>query len=244
MKVLNGILYLLKVGHEVADPTKAMIEIAQDARRFNISMIEVEPNFGQGMWVAAFQPILEKTWKGGATVQESEWAKGQKETRIIDTLEPVLTQHRMVVAESFLREDAATEDRNYAFLYQLTHITRDRGALTHDDRVDAVAGAVAHFQRAMMMDVDQAAKAMRDEEMGGDRGLPRKLQSADLSRHAGQWGPGAHLVEPARLERSLTGTSAFFPRTSPRCLISPGTPHGGNKLGVFISFGLDHPKET
>jgi hypothetical protein len=68
MKVLNGILYLLKVGHEVADPTKAMIEIAQDARHFNISMIEVEPNFGQGMWVAAFQPILEKTWKGGATV--------------------------------------------------------------------------------------------------------------------------------------------------------------------------------
>jgi hypothetical protein len=39
------------------------------------------------------------------------------------------------------------------------------GALTHDDRIDAVAGAVAHFQRAMMMDVDQAAKAMRDEEM-------------------------------------------------------------------------------
>jgi len=31
--------------------------------------------------------------------------------------------------------------------------------------VDAVAGAVAHFQRAMMMDVDQAAKAMRDEEI-------------------------------------------------------------------------------
>jgi hypothetical protein len=35
----------------------------------------------------------------------------------------------------------------------------NRGGLTHDDRVDAVAGAVAHFQRAMMMDVDQAAKA-------------------------------------------------------------------------------------
>jgi hypothetical protein len=60
-----------------------------------ISFIEVEPNFGQGMWVAAFQPILTKIWaKGGATVQESEWAKGQKETRIIDTLEPVLTQRR------------------------------------------------------------------------------------------------------------------------------------------------------
>jgi hypothetical protein len=32
-------------------------------------------------------------------------------------------------------------------------------------RLNAVAAAVAHFQRAMMMDVDQAAKAMRDEEM-------------------------------------------------------------------------------
>jgi hypothetical protein len=31
--------------------------------------------------------------------------------------------------------------------------------------LDAVAGAVAHFQRAMMMDVDQAAKAMLDGEM-------------------------------------------------------------------------------
>ena len=28
------------------------------------------------LWVAAFQPILEKTWKGGATVLESKWAKG------------------------------------------------------------------------------------------------------------------------------------------------------------------------
>jgi hypothetical protein len=37
----------------------------------------------------------------------------------------------------------------------------------------------------MMMDVDQAAQAMRDEEDGaGDRGLHRKLQSADPSRHA------------------------------------------------------------
>jgi hypothetical protein len=79
MKNLNGILYLLKVGAEVADPTKAMVEIATDARRYGVHMIEVESNFGQGMWVAAFQPILAKIWaKAGATVQESEWAKGQK----------------------------------------------------------------------------------------------------------------------------------------------------------------------
>jgi hypothetical protein len=35
----------------------------------------------------------------------------------------------------------------------------------HDDRVDAVAGAVTHFQRAMMMDLDEAAKAMKEAEI-------------------------------------------------------------------------------
>lgn len=166
MGCLNGVLYLLRIGSVVGDPTQAMREIAMDARRFQVPMIEVEPNFGQGMWVAAFQPILMQLWpRGGATVQESEWAKGQKETRIIDTIEPVLTQHRLVVAESYLRHDVETADRNYSFVYQLTHITRDRGALAHDDRIDAVAGAVAHFQRAMSMDVNQAAKAMKETEM-------------------------------------------------------------------------------
>jgi hypothetical protein len=36
------------------------------------------------------------------------------------------------------------------------------------DRLDAVAGAVAHFQRALMMEVDQAAKAMREEEINAE----------------------------------------------------------------------------
>ena len=34
-----------------------------------------------------------------------------------------------------------------------------------DDGNGAAAGAVTHFQRAMMMDVDQSAKAMKDAEI-------------------------------------------------------------------------------
>jgi hypothetical protein len=80
----------------------------------------------------------------------------------------------------------------------------NRGSLTHDDRLDAVAGAVAHFQRAMMMDVDQAAKAMRDEEMlteiedfieGFNQPTYRGM------RHAGQWGPGCYVVLRPRVVR-------------------------------------------
>jgi hypothetical protein len=112
----------------------------------------------------------------------------------------------MVIAESFLREDAATEDRDNAFLHQLTHMTRDRGALTHDDRVNAVADAVAHFQRAKMMDVDQGAKAVRDEEMLAEiEDFLEGFNPADLSRHEGQWDPRGYVVIRARLEWTVKG---------------------------------------
>jgi len=53
-----------------------------------------------------------------------------------------------------------------------------------------------------MIDIDQAAKAMRDEEMLAEiEDFIRRLQPAHLPRHEGQRGPGAYLVEPARVVR-------------------------------------------
>lgn len=167
MASLGGTLFLLHVGGYAGDPAEAMVKIAQDAKRFDVNLIEVEPNYGQGMWVTAFQPILSEVWPGGCTVQESVWAKGQKEVRIIDTLEPVLTQHRLVIDESVVRYEASRKGEEYVFslLYQLTHITRDRGSLKHDDRLDAVAGAVAHFMRAMAQDSKENRQAYIDQRM-------------------------------------------------------------------------------
>lgn len=153
---LNGLIYVIDIQGEVGDPTTAMSRIALDCKKHNVREVLVEPNYGQGMWVAAFQPILERVYPGRCTVEESEWAKGQKETRIIDTLEPVMTSHRLVVNESVLKTDSKSDDRVYSFMYQLTHITRDRGCLSHDDRLDTVAGGVAHFLRSISMDVDKA----------------------------------------------------------------------------------------
>jgi hypothetical protein len=163
--VLNGLMYVLHVAGYAADPAEAMTRIALDARKYDVQTVEVEPNFGQGMWVTAFQPILSKIWPGGCTVKESEWAKGQKEARIIDTLEPVMAHHRLVFDEDMVRRESKCEDHRYSLLYQLTHITRDRGSLRHDDRLDALAGAVAHFQRSMAMDVHEAAKGVLDDRM-------------------------------------------------------------------------------
>jgi hypothetical protein len=60
---------------------------------------------------------------------------------------------------------------------------------------------VAHFQRAMMMDIDQAAKAMRDEEMLAE--IEDFLEGFNQPTYRGMrinGGPDADLVEPARYE--------------------------------------------
>ena len=194
VKSLAGMLFLIHVDGFAGDPAEAMKRIAIDAKKYAANVVEVEPNYGQGMWVTAFQPILMKVWHdsahiimgedmkrvsalqkrneahgrmSGCTIQESEWSKGQKETRIIDTLEPVMTAHRLVVDEELIRADVrkdGVEAEKYSLMRQLTHITRERGSLPHEDRLEAVAGAVQHFLGAMAMDTAEAAKGMMDQE--------------------------------------------------------------------------------
>ena len=80
----------------------------------------------------------------------------QKEVRIIDTLEPVLNQHRLVVPLGLIQRDLRDVEREhtrpYSLFYQLTHLTKDKGSLRHDDRLDALAGAVAYWVESMGRD--------------------------------------------------------------------------------------------
>jgi hypothetical protein len=50
----------------------------------------------------------------------------------------------------------------YRLFYQMTRITRDRGALKHDARLDALAGAVAHWTEFMNRDSEKAHLAHKD----------------------------------------------------------------------------------
>lgn len=165
IKALHGVLYLCDVGGERGDVNTSMLKIALKAKEHKVGVIQVEPNYGGPIWISAFLPILQKVWPGGCSVEEAEWSNTQKEQRIIDTLEPVMSRHRMVIDEDLVRRESQMqgEDLVYSFLYQLTHITRDRGSLHRDDRLDAVAGAVAYLQQHVQQDVDEAAKALEQE---------------------------------------------------------------------------------
>lgn len=165
MGTLGGHYYLLHLGAVKGDPEQAFYQIAQDAKRFGVSVIEVEPNYGQGIWTEAMKPVLRQVWPAGCSVVEGDWAKGQKELRIIDTLEPVLSTHRLVIDESLVRQDTKQDDPVYSLMYQLTHVTKDRGSLKHDDRLDCVAAAVAKLMKVVAQSPEDHWKAHHDQLM-------------------------------------------------------------------------------
>lgn len=160
IKELNGVFYLCKVGGFNGPVDEAMRMIALDAKAYKVNQILVEPNYGGVMWITAFNPILSQIWPNGCSVMEAEWVNTMKEARIIGTIEPVVNHHRLVIDESVAQDDQ--------WCYQYTHIANERNCLRHDDRIDSTAGALAYMVRAMGMDVDQAAKAIRDAEFDAE----------------------------------------------------------------------------
>ena len=98
-------------------------------------------------------------------------ANVRKEDRIIDSLEPVLNQHRLVVDRAVIdwdytsNKDSAPESRLlYMLFYQMSRMCRQKGAVKHDDRLDCLAQGVKWFTDALSISaLDQIAMRKQDE---------------------------------------------------------------------------------
>lgn len=133
------------------------------ALKHGVNDIDVEKNFGFGAFSASWRPILMRVYKAAGKDNcppiEDVWESGQKELRIIDTLEPVMARHRLIVHEDILSYDVESTAKypfdkrdSYKLLHQMTKITRDKGALIHDDSIDAVAGSVRKWAERLAVD--------------------------------------------------------------------------------------------
>lgn len=160
---LNGYIYLMETGgFRGGYEDKTLEELAKVAKRWNVNEVLVEGNFGDGMFLKILSPVLNRIHQCALTETKST---GQKEMRIADTLEPVMGAHRIVVMESAIQKDYQTarnidgaHDIKYSMFYQLTRLTRERGALAHDDRLDAFAIGVAYFVEQLERDSKSGAE--------------------------------------------------------------------------------------
>ena len=167
---LNGIIYL----HEVfatkdGYSDKTLLTILKKCKKYGVSTLLIESNFGDGIVSELFRKHCQTT-KTNINIEETR-ANVRKEDRIIDALEPVFNQHRLVVDPAVIEwdyasnADEASENRHqYMLAYQISRMCREKGAVRHDDRIDSLAQGVKWFTDALALSAEVEIQDRKDNE--------------------------------------------------------------------------------
>jgi len=166
----NGFLYLHEMrAYRDGYSDKTLLDILKGCKKYDVTKLVIETNFGDGIVAELFRKHLQQT-KQAIDIEEVR-ANVRKEDRIIDTLEPVLNQHRLVVNRSVVEWDynsnkeAAPEERLlYMLFYQMSRMCREKGAVKHDDRLDCLAQGVKYFTDALAISAQEEIKLRKREE--------------------------------------------------------------------------------
>jgi hypothetical protein len=182
LKYLHGNLFLMAVGGYIDGyGEETLMGLAGTALRYGVNDIIIEENYGGGMFDRLLQPYLVRVFglanenKLGAVGRIDEewngWSSTQKELRIINTMLPVVQNHRLIVDRSVIEQDLKQQHDGplYSFVHQYTRIMREKDSLKHDDRLEAVSMGIAYFTEKMNRDqrrshVDHKNKLL-DEEL-------------------------------------------------------------------------------
>ena len=166
----NGYLFLHEMrAYRDGYSDNTLLNILRGCRKYNVTKLVIETNFGDGIVGELFKKHLQMT--GQAIDVEEVRANVRKEDRIIDALEPIMNQHRLIVDKKVIEwdyasnKDEAPEKRlMYMLFYQMGRMCREKGAIKHDDRLDCLAQGVKYFTDAMSISAHEAIKTRKREE--------------------------------------------------------------------------------
>ena len=168
VKMLNGNLFVSDAGGLVGGYDDRVLErLSKLARDHKVNTIICEENFGGGMFAELLKPVLSKYHP--CQIENIRNNK-TKEFRIIDTLEPVMNSHRLIIDRKVVEKDyrantneAPERKLKLQLFYQMSRITRHKGSLVHDDILDALSGAVSYWTDYMSADEDRNIRSRKDE---------------------------------------------------------------------------------
>lgn len=183
VKNRGGTLYVPECGGLDGGYGEATLtKLCEIAKLHKVNVVLIESNFGDGMFNELLTPYMRDIYP--CTMEEVRHSK-QKELRIIDTLEPVMNQHKLVIDPKVIQSDydsvqkyPVEQQAKYMLMYQMTRLTKERGSLAHDDRLDALAMGVAYWTEQMAADVDLMMRERRDEMMQDE--LNRFMDGANM----------------------------------------------------------------
>ena len=170
VKMLNGFLYVTAAGGIKGGYQEDTLKfLSVTAKKHKVNSIVIESNFGDGMFCELLKPVLHKIHS--CRIDEVRH-NTQKEKRIIDTLEPVMSGHRLVIDPQVIQDDFESTQSypkdhalRYQLIYQLSRITRDRGSITNDDRLDALSMAVGYWAEQMAQDVELKMQDHKEQKL-------------------------------------------------------------------------------
>lgn len=174
-----GLLGRVFVGHQGASTeghtSDVMKAIAADCKRWRVGTIIVESNFGQGMFGELLRPHCADIQYECEIVEERA-GMVSKEKRIVATLEPLMTDHRLVISADLLRKDfevdyediEATKRRYHRLTYQLSRMNKQRGCVPFDDRVDGLGGLAKFFIGVLTRQLAKASEAGKVRAIEGE----------------------------------------------------------------------------
>jgi hypothetical protein len=166
----NGLIYLHEMrAYRDGYSDNTLLDILRGCKKYGATTLVVESNFGDGIVAELFKKHIIQT-KQRIHVDEVR-ANVRKEERIIDTLEPVLNQHRLIVNKSVVEwdynsnRDAAPEERLlYMLFYQMSRMCRQKYAVKHDDRLDCLAQGVKYYIDALSISAQEQINLRKREE--------------------------------------------------------------------------------
>jgi hypothetical protein len=166
----NGFLYLHEMrAYRDGYSDTTLLNILKGCKKYNATTLLIESNFGDGIVAELFKKHIQQT-NQNIFIEETR-ANVRKEDRIIDSLEPVLNQHRLIVNRSVIEWDYASNKDEapelrlmYMLFYQMSRMCREKGAVKHDDRLDALAQGVKYYTDALSISANEQIKLRKKEE--------------------------------------------------------------------------------
>ena len=166
----NGLIYLHEMSaYRDGYSDSTLLDILAKCRTYGVTSLVIETNFGDGIVGELFKKHLINT-KQHINIEEVR-ANVRKEDRIIDSLEPVLNQHRLIIDRGVIdwdyasNKDSPAEERLlYMLFYQMSRMCREKRAVKHDDRLDCLAQGVKYFTDALSISAQDQIQLRKKEE--------------------------------------------------------------------------------
>ncbi len=166
----NGLIYLHEMSaYRDGYSDSTLLDILKRCRTYGVTSLVIETNFGDGIVGELFKKHLINT-KQNIDIEEVR-ANVRKEDRIIDSLEPVLNQHRLIIDRGVIdwdyasNKDSPAEERLlYMLFYQMSRMCREKRAVKHDDRLDCLAQGVKYFTDALSISAQDQIRLRKDQE--------------------------------------------------------------------------------